>query len=111
MLYCVQHILYAVLYLFQAPVELRQLGVLLCENVEYRIGNVVNEFVVHHNFHNVVNDGVLYPIFLYRLFVATLLSLCVGAFVIAVYRSCVAAPAFTHHKCAAFPQNNLVVNM
>ena len=84
MLYGVEHILYADFDFFQTSIELRQLGVLLRKNVQDRTGNVVDEFVVHDNFHDIVNDSVLDPIFLYGLFVAPHLTLGVGALIIAM---------------------------
>ena len=102
LLYGVEHILYAVLYLFQTSIELRQLGVLLRKNVQDRIGNVVDEFVVHDDFHDVMNDGVLDPIFLYGLFAASHLTFGVGALIIAMNGSRVALAALSNHERAAF---------
>ena len=102
MLYGVEHVLYAGFDLFQTSIELRQLGVLLRKNVQDRVGNVVDEFVVHDDLHDVMNDGILDPIFLYGLFVAPHLTLGVGALIIAMNGSRMALAALTDHERAAF---------
>ena len=102
LLYGIEHILYAGFDFFQPRIELRQIRVLLSNNVQDRIGNIVDEFVVHDNFHDIMNDGVFDPIFLYGLFVASHLALGVGALIITMNGSRMALAALSDHERAAF---------
>ena len=91
-----------VLHILQSRIELRQFGALLRQNVQNRIGDVVDEFVIHHDLHDVVNGRVLDPIFLDGLFITTHLPLGVGTFIVAMDRPRMALAALADHKRAAF---------
>ena len=63
---------------------------------------MVDEFVVHDDLHDVMNDGVFDPIFLYGLFVASHLAFGVGTLIIAMNGSRMALAALSDHERAAF---------